>query len=78
MIDYVYKKFELVGFFKDSIEDVVCNVIVVVSKSVNNVEWFEVQEIRGYVENGQVVYFQVVVKVGFWVDIQIVLSLSVC
>ena len=37
-------------------------------KSVNNVEWSEVQETRGHVENGQVAHFQVVVKVGFRVD----------
>ncbi|MTI51996.1 MAG: dodecin domain-containing protein [Alcanivorax sp.] len=68
MTDHVYKKLELAGSSKDSIEDAVRNAIAAASKSVNNVEWFEVQETRGHVENGQVAHFQVVVKVGFRVD----------
>lgn len=68
MSEHVYKKLELVGSSKDSIEDAVRNAIAAASKSVNNVEWFEVQETRGHVENGQVAHFQVVVKVGFRVD----------
>ncbi len=30
-----------------------------------NVDWFEVSEIRGHVENGDVAHFQVTLKVGF-------------
>ncbi|HCR80631.1 MAG TPA: dodecin flavoprotein, partial [Alcanivorax sp.] len=44
------------------------NALAAAGKSVNNVEWFEVQETRRHVENGQVAHFQVVVKVGFRVD----------
>ena len=56
MSEHVYKKLELVGSSKDSIEDAVRNAIAAAGKSVNNVE------------NGQVAHFQVVVKVGFRVD----------
>ena len=68
MTDHVYKKLELAGSSKDSIEDAVRNAIAAASKSVNNVEWFEVQETRGHVETGQLAHFQVVEKVGFRVD----------
>ena len=68
MTDHVYKKLELAGSSKDSIEDAVRNAIAAASKSVNNVEWCEVQETRGHVETGQLAHFQVVVKVGFRVD----------
>ncbi|HEX5679045.1 MAG TPA: dodecin [Alcanivorax sp.] len=68
MSEHVYKKLELVGSSKDSIEDAVRNAVAAADKSVSNVEWFEVQETRGHVENGQVAHFQVVVKVGFRVD----------
>jgi flavin-binding protein dodecin len=30
--------------------------------------WFEVQQIRGEIENGEVAHFQVTVKVGFTVE----------
>jgi flavin-binding protein dodecin len=38
------------------------------SKQIRNVEWFEVQETRGHVENGQVGHYQVVLKVGFRIE----------
>ncbi|KAF0807043.1 MULTISPECIES: dodecin [Alcanivoracaceae] len=69
MSEHVYKKLELVGSSKDSIEGAIHNAIAAADKSVKNVEWFEVQETRGHVENGKVAHFQVVVKVGFRVDV---------
>ena len=36
--------------------------------SVRNVRWFEVTETRGVVEDGQVAYYQVTLKVGFTLD----------
>ncbi|MBM7334954.1 MAG: dodecin [Alcanivorax sp.] len=68
MSEHVYKKLELVGSSKDSIQDAVRNAVAAASKTVDNVEWFEVKETRGHVENGQVAHFQVVVNVGFRVD----------
>ncbi|AFT69760.1 MULTISPECIES: dodecin [Alloalcanivorax] len=69
MSEHVYKKLELVGSSKDSIEGAIHNAIAAAGKSVKNVEWFEVRETRGHVENGKVAHFQVVVKVGFRVDV---------
>lgn len=68
MTEHVYKKLELVGSSKESIEDAVQNAVSAACKSVKNVEWFEVKETRGHVTDGQVAHFQVVVKVGFRVD----------
>jgi len=65
---HVYKKVEVVGSSKNSIEDAIENAIAECHKNLRNIEWFEVQETRGHVENGQVAHFQVVVKVGFRVD----------
>jgi len=33
-----------------------------------NLEWFEVEQIRGHIENGEVAHYQVVMKVGFRID----------
>jgi len=68
MSDHVYKKVEVVGSSKVSIDDAIAQGIERTSKTVNNVEWFEVQEIRGHVEDGKVGHFQVVMKVGFRLD----------
>ena len=38
------------------------------NETVRNVEWFEVVETRGHVENGAIAHYQVTVKVGFRVE----------
>ncbi len=65
MSDHVYKKLEIVGSSKTTIEDAINNAIAECSKSVKNIEWFEVMETRGHVVDGKVGHYQVVIKVGF-------------
>ncbi len=62
---HVYKKVEIVGSSATSIEDAINNALAECSKSVKNIEWFEVQETRGHVVDGKVGHFQVVIKAGF-------------
>lgn len=62
---HVYKKVEVVGSSRKSIEDAIENAVEETSKSVDHVEWFEVQETRGHIENGKVGHYQVVLKIGF-------------
>ena len=69
MSEHVYKKLELVGSSKDSIEGAIHNAIAAAGKSVKNVEWFEVRETRGHVENGRVAHLQVAVQAGPRVDV---------
>ena len=68
MSEHVYKKLELVGSSRTGIEDAVQNAVAAAGNSVDNLEWFEVKETRGHIENGKVAHFQVVVNVGFRVD----------
>ncbi len=68
MSEHVYKKLELVGSSKTGIEDAVENAVAAAGNSVSNLEWFEVKETRGHIENGKVGHYQVVVNVGFRVD----------
>ena len=35
------------------------------SKTLKNLEWFEVSETRGHIEGGKVGHYQVVLKLGF-------------
>ena len=65
MSDHIYKKVELVGSSQTGIEDAVNNAITRASKTVRNLRWFVVSEIRGQLENGKVAHWQVTVKVGF-------------
>ena len=65
----VYKKIELVGSSPTSISDAINNAIAQAAKTVNNLGWFEVQEMRGNIQDGKVSQYQVVLKVGFRIEI---------
>lgn len=62
---HTYKKIELVGSSVSSIEDAINNALAEASKSLKNLEWFEVTETRGHIQDGKVAHFQVTLKVGF-------------
>ncbi|MDX1688815.1 MAG: dodecin [Candidatus Promineifilaceae bacterium] len=68
MSEHVYKQIELTGSSKESIEDAVRNALDRASQTLRNIRWFEVTETRGYVEEGNVAYWQVTVKIGFTLD----------
>jgi flavin-binding protein dodecin len=66
--DHVYKKLELVGSSRESIEDAVRQAVRRASKTMRNLDWFEVKEVRGWIEDGEVQHFQVDLQVGFRLD----------
>ncbi|GAA1456853.1 dodecin [Williamsia maris] len=65
MSDSVYRITEIVGSSTSSIDDAIKGAVTRASSTVRNLEWFEVVETRGHIENGQVAHFQVTLKVGF-------------
>ena len=65
MSDHVYKKIEIVGSSQVSVEDAIQNAISTAAKSLDHLDWFEVQEVRGDIRDGKVGYYQVGLKVGF-------------
>ena len=68
MSDHIYKKIELVGSSPNGIEDAVNSAISRAAKTIRNMRWFEVAEVRGQLENNKVAYWQVTVNVGFTLD----------
>ena len=68
MGDHIYKKVELVGTSTSGIEDAVQNAITTAAQTINHMDWFEVSEMRGHIQDGRVAHYQVVVKVGFRLD----------
>ncbi|MCV6611559.1 MAG: dodecin family protein [Amphritea sp.] len=65
---HTYKKVEIVGSSAIGIDDAIQNAIAECSKSIRNIDWFEVTETRGHVVNGKVGHFQVTLKVGFRIE----------
>jgi flavin-binding protein dodecin len=68
MSDHVYKKIELVGSSPDGIEKAVENAIGRAKKTIRNMRWFEISEMRGNIEDGKVDHWQVTLQVGFTLD----------
>ena len=64
----VFKLIELTGTSPTSVEEAVNTALAKASKSVRNMRWFEVTEIRGAINEDQVSQWQVTVKAGFAVD----------
>lgn len=68
MQPHTYKTIELTGSSPTGIEDAVNNAVAKAAKSVHNLRWFEVTELRGHVDAGKVAHWQVTMKVGFALD----------
>jgi dodecin len=66
--DHVYKKIELIGSSKVSVTEAIESAIAKASKTTRNLDWFEVDQIRGHIKDGAVQHYQVVMKVGFRID----------
>jgi len=67
-MDHVYKSIELTGASASGVEAAIQNAIGKASKTLHNLRWFEVTNVRGNIENGVVSHYQVTMKVGFTLD----------
>ena len=61
----VYKKIELVGSSREGVDDAISGAIRKASETVRNLDWFEVKEIRGWIQDGEPQHTQVTLEVGF-------------
>lgn len=68
MSDNIYKVIELAGSSSQGTDAAIENAISKASKTLNNLDWFEVVETRGHIENGKVAHYQVKLKIGFRLD----------
>ncbi|GGG25516.1 hypothetical protein GCM10007304_44220 [Rhodococcoides trifolii] len=68
MSDNVYRVTEIVGTSTEGIDDAIRKAIARASSTLRELDWFEVLETRGHIENGAVAHFQVTLKVGFKLD----------
>ncbi|HUB90371.1 MAG TPA: dodecin [Dyella sp.] len=68
MTDHVYKSIELTGSSNNSSDEAIRCAIERASKTVRDIRWFEVKDIRGHVEGGKVAHWQVTLKVGFTLE----------
>lgn len=64
MNDKVYQIIELVGTSQEGIEQAIDNAMTQASKTHGKLDWFEVLETRGFIDDNKVKYYQVHVKIG--------------
>jgi flavin-binding protein dodecin len=65
MSDHTYRVTEIVGSSPDSVQQAIRNGVARAGQTLRGLEWFEVTEIRGHIEDGEIGHFQVGLKVGF-------------
>ena len=65
MSDHVYRVTEIVGSSSDGVDQAIRSGIQRAAQTLRNLDWFEVTQIRGHLEDGDVAHVQVTMKVGF-------------
>ncbi len=65
MTDRTYRVTEIVGTSPDGVEPAIGNAIRRASQTLRHLDWFEVTEVRGQIQDGEVAHYQVSLKVGF-------------
>lgn len=59
-----YVKTEIVGTSDKSVSDAIETAIVTASRSLRNLDWFEVVDVRGNIRDNKVANYQVTLKLG--------------
>ena len=68
MENHLYKQIEITGSSTESSDDAVRKAIAKTGQSVKHMDWFDVIETRGYIEQSAVKYWQVTIKIGFRIE----------
>lgn len=68
MNDHVYKTVELTGTSTQGLQEAIQNAIDRASQTLHHLRWFEVEKIRGDIDNEQIRYWQVTLKVSFTLE----------
>lgn len=64
-MENTYRVTEIVGTSSEGIDAAIRTGIARAAATLENLDWFEVTEIRGHIENNQIEHVQVGIKVGF-------------
>jgi flavin-binding protein dodecin len=65
MPERTYKIIELVGVAEQSSDQAIQNALTRAATTLQGLDWFEVVQTRGTIQDGKVAQFQVVLRVGF-------------
>jgi len=66
--DNIYGVSEIVGSSETSIDDAIRKAVKKASENRRHIRWFEVTQLRGHVEDGEVAHFQATLKLGYTLE----------
>ena len=65
MSDHVYKSVEITGSSPEGVTEAIDRAVAKASETLRNLDWFEVVNVRGHIDDGRVAHYQVTLKIGF-------------
>ncbi|WP_335970618.1 MULTISPECIES: dodecin [Streptomycetaceae] len=65
MSDHTYRVTEIVGTSPEGVDAAVRNGIRRASRTLRELDWFEITQVRGHIVDGEIEHYQVGLKVGF-------------
>ena len=65
MSDHVYKSVEITGSSTDGVTEAIDRAVAKASETLRNLDWCEVVNVRGHIDDGRVAHYQVTLKIGF-------------
>ena len=68
MENSVFKQVEITGTSQESISAAIESAVEKAAKSLRGMSWFEMTEVRGSIDDGEVQQYQATIKVGFKLD----------
>jgi flavin-binding protein dodecin len=68
MSGHVYRVTEVVGSSSEGVDAAVRTAVARAAETLHALDWFEVTEVRGRIEDGRIAEYQVGVKLGFRLD----------
>lgn len=60
-----YKVVELVGTSSEGLEQAIEGAVNRAGQTLRGLDWFEVKEIRGHIQDGEIAWYQVKLGIGF-------------
>ncbi|MFE6760855.1 MULTISPECIES: dodecin [unclassified Streptomyces] len=68
MPNHTYRVTEIVGTSQEGVDEAIRNGVARASETLHNLDWFEITQVRGQIEDGRIAHYQVGLKVGFRLD----------
>jgi flavin-binding protein dodecin len=68
MSGHVYRVTEVVGSSSEGVDAAVRTAVARAGETLHGLDWFEVTEVRGRIEDGRIAEYQVGLKLGFRLD----------